>query len=560
MIRILTQIKFSTLLLLLCLNIQVSAQNTVGLLSYNPSKAFDGYNLIYPHNQPNVYLIDNCGEVVHTWTDDADFRPGNMATILDDGRLVKTKRGSIVTTDPIWAGGGSSTLEIRDWDNNLDWSMTINDENERLHHDFVVTPSGTILAIVWELKTAEEAAQAGRDTSTLLTQGELWPDKIIEIDPTTDEIIWEWHAWDHLIQDFDPTKDNYGVVADHPELIDINYDTNDGQADWMHTNAIDYQPVLDQIMISVPTFSEVWIIDHGTTTAEAAGHTAGFLGKGGDLHYRWGNPLAYKKGTAADQKLFYQHDTHWADRFITPANPNFNKIVAFNNRFDETYSTLSIFDSGFDMYAGNYPLGSNGLFLPETYTSNYSHPVPTTMHSTGLSSGQILPNGNTLICVGRTGYSFEVDMDGSIVWEYKTPLIGGFPATQGDTLALNNNLTFFLERYPTDFEGFNGKDLTPSGWIELEPNETFCATILPVYDLIDDFNLKIYPNPASGVITMQWEGGRYSNIEVVDLMGRRQMFFDATGGRKFIDVSQWDNGVYFIRVDGKSVKKLIVAN
>ena len=56
------------------------AQNTVGLLSYDPDKAFDGYNLMFPHNQPNVYLLDNCGEIVHVWEDSADFRPVNLAS------------------------------------------------------------------------------------------------------------------------------------------------------------------------------------------------------------------------------------------------------------------------------------------------------------------------------------------------------------------------------------------------------------------------------------------------------------------------------------------------
>ena len=52
-------------------------------------------------------------------------------------------------------------------------------------------------------------------------------------------------------------------------------------------NAVDYNAEFDQLMISVHNLSEVWIIDHSTTTAEAAGHTGGRSGKGGDILYRW---------------------------------------------------------------------------------------------------------------------------------------------------------------------------------------------------------------------------------------------------------------------------------
>ena len=247
------------------------SQNTVGLISYDPPLTYDGYNLIYPHNQPNVYLLDNCGEIVKVWEDDPGFRPGNTAYLLPDGRVVKTKRPASVVGNPIWAGGGGGTVEIRDWNNNLEWSFTLNDSLARLHHDIEPMPNGNILMIVWEVKTAEEAIQAGRDPATIDNQ-ELWPDYIIEVNPGTDEIVWEWHAWDHLIQDFDNTKDNFGVVADHPELININFDNN-GVADWLHANAIDYHPDIDQILLCVPFFNEIWIIDHSTSTTQAAGKT-----------------------------------------------------------------------------------------------------------------------------------------------------------------------------------------------------------------------------------------------------------------------------------------------
>ena len=36
-------------------------------------------------------------------------------------------------------------------------------------------------------------------------------------------LAWEkWHVWDHLVQDFDPARDNYGVIAEHPERLDIH--------------------------------------------------------------------------------------------------------------------------------------------------------------------------------------------------------------------------------------------------------------------------------------------------------------------------------------------------
>ncbi len=208
-----------TVSLLSFLNIQIFAQNTVGLLSYNPMKTFDGYNLIYPHNQPNVYLLNNCGEIVHVWEDSINFRPGNTAYIMDDGNLVKTKRASAVAGNPIWAGGGGGIVEIRSWDNDLLWQFELNDSLNRLHHDIAPMPNGNILMISWELKTKEESIQAGRDTA-LLPQDKLWPDYIIEVNPSNDEIVWEWHVWDHLIQNYDATKDNYGVIADHPELVD----------------------------------------------------------------------------------------------------------------------------------------------------------------------------------------------------------------------------------------------------------------------------------------------------------------------------------------------------
>ena len=126
------------------------------------------------------------------------------------------------------------------------------------------------------------------------------------------EIVWEWHSWDHLIQDFDPDAANYGVLSEHPELADINTDAEEisdaeiqallaggeialqdaeespNAPDLMHFNSITYNPTLDQIIVSANSFSEFWIIDHSTTTQEAVDSTGGRQGMGGDILYTAG--------------------------------------------------------------------------------------------------------------------------------------------------------------------------------------------------------------------------------------------------------------------------------
>lgn len=63
-----------------------------------------------------------------------------------------------------------------------------------------------------------EAIQAGRDPNNL-TQEKLFNEQILELKPVGANganIVWEWNIKDHLIQDFDATKDNFGVVEDNP--------------------------------------------------------------------------------------------------------------------------------------------------------------------------------------------------------------------------------------------------------------------------------------------------------------------------------------------------------
>ena len=493
------------------------AQNTIGLQILDPDKTAEGYNLIFPHNQSDVFLLDNCGQVVHKWEGDDMYRPGNSVYLLENGNLIKCKRNEVPIDDPIWAGGGGAVVEIRDWDNQLLWSFEQNNDSLRLHHDVAPMPNGNILMLSWELRTNEEALAAGRDPNKL-SQNKLWPDYVFEVDPTTDEVVWEWHAWDHLIQDFDASKANFGVVADHPELIDINFDTHDGHPDWMHANAMDYNPVLDQILISVPYFHEVWVIDHSTTTAEAATHVGGRSGKGGDLLYRWGNPIAYRQGSAADQLLFFPHDIHWIDPMAQAEDPDFGKLAVYNNRVGTNYSTGNTWTPSYDAINGQYLL-TNNQFGPADFDWTIKHPVDSTLlYSNSLSSAQILPNGNALLLAGRFGHAFEISPQNELVWEYIIPIRAGEPVAQGTSLNINNNITFRMKRYPLDYAAFQGRDLSPQAYLELQPNESFCRTILPV-DPTQQFSLEVFPNPATDRIQIRTNMLGEKHIRLFDAFG-----------------------------------------
>jgi hypothetical protein len=416
----------------------------------------EGYVLFAVPNSASVYLINRKGEVVHEWK-------GNYgvlnAYLQDDGSLVQNASDPDF---PVFAAGGEcGRLQKITWDSKILWDFEYADEHAHVHHDFNVMPNGHILAIAWEAKTAQEVLAAGRNPK-LIPKAGLWPDKIIEIEPideTHGKIVWEWHIWDHLIQDYDNKKANYGNPADHPELMDINVgDTLPAQiskdsmailkkqgrawrnqtpenmgSDIYHVNAIKYNAELDQIAFSSPHLSEVFIIDHSTTTKEAAGHKGGRWGKGGDFLYRWGNPQNYRRGDSTTRELYGQHDIRWIEK----GKPGKGHLMVFNNdihyRDSMNYSMIYEFVPPTDE-KGNYVIEKGKPYGPEKPVWSYMAPDTISFWSSFISGAQRMNNGNTFINEGAKGRFFEVTKDGKIVWEYLDPYRGDIRRPNGDPM------------------------------------------------------------------------------------------------------------------------------
>jgi hypothetical protein len=379
---------------------------------------------------------------VHTWK--SDKPPGHSVFLLENGHLARAER----IDNPVFFGGGQGgRLREFDWDGALLWEYTLSDEKYCAHHDFEWLPNGHVLLIAWEMRSAEEAKAAGR-----ATDGMFWPDFVLEVEPVRPsggKVVWEWHAFDHLTRGPD--------AAAHPERIDINAGGAERApgatpeelsklkklgyvgdeppqrrgpggagpggppgmaADWLHTNAIDYRADLDLVVLSIHNLSEVWVIDHSTTTAEAATSKGGKRGKGGDLLLRWGNPETHKAGKAGERQLSAQHDAQWIASGLSGAG----HLLVFNNG-GLGESRDSIVDEvalPVDEATLAKPMDVKALVALKPCWS-YSSKAIKAGH---ISGAQRLANGDTLITNGETGRLVEVDTKGEVVWEWLSPLKG----------------------------------------------------------------------------------------------------------------------------------------
>jgi len=477
-----------------------------GLIS-KTDMATPGYVLFSPSFGTDTYLMNLDGEIVHKW-------PGEVSTMLngylfENGHLFRLERDENL---PAFAfGGQAGIIREYDWGGNLIWDYKLATEKELIHHDIEVMPNGNVLAICYEARTPEESIAAGRDPERVLKAG-LWIDKIIEIKPirpSGGEIVWEWDMWDHLIQDFDSTKANYGVVKDHPRKININThsieaesgplldeeqiqqmkamgvmtsnaNVDNQRSDITHVNAVSYNAELDQVVLSCPGFNEIYIIDHSISTEEAEGSA-------GDLLYRWGNPQNYGAGDKEDQKLFGQHDVKW----IPNGYPGEGHMMVYNNDIHNPDNKLPSLGAAlmkaqspdpqvtigdFGNYSsvvewvlpeiedGVYKFSEENTFGPAEPYWEYMAPDKYSFYSPFVSGAHRLKNGNTLITAGVRGRLFEVTPDKRIVWEYWNPYNNGYTLPDGSIPQPVGPFIYSQFRsthFPLDFSAFNGKDLKP---------------------------------------------------------------------------------------------------
>lgn len=505
----------------------------------------------------------SAAKIIKTWTHSNSERTGYSSYLMPGGVLWRTvsRSGNSFSGGPI-----CGQVQKVAYDGTILWNFVYSTTQYCSHHDICPMPNGNVLLIAYELKTAAEVTAAGGTFS-----GAMWPEKIVEVKPTgatTGEIVWEWHTWDHLVQNKNASAANYqSSIVDHPELLNINYKAS---KDWQHANGISYNPMLDQITFSSHNLHEIYVIDHSTTTAEAASHKGGNSGKGGDFLYRWGNPAAYE--ASGTQILNVTHDAHW----VPEGSPNAGYLAAYNNKGITSPSTTSCADlinAPVDGY--NYKLTAGQAYEPASYTKRQ----PSGGYNSNMGSSQQLPNGNTLICVATAGTIREFSPSGKELW---TRSMGGScakafryskcyvenPAPAIPTISVNGNVlsSTSATTYQWYYNGAlisgatsqnytatkNGKyvvRITDSNGCVYQYSTGVAVTGvtgIAVNEL--EQKLNFYPNPTTGIITIdntQLPGINYE-IKVFDTVGK---LIRTEKNANSIDLSPYENGIYFLQVN-----------
>ena len=348
-----------------------------GTTIYDPDNAYGSYILVADHNDRSnhpsaaartegqvpgdIRLIDMNGNVVHTWNVEPYFN--KRARVRKNGHL-------------LYAGPDKRVIQY-DWDSNIVWEHKgIGSVN-----DLRILPNGNRLLIAHE-PIPQSAQGKVEDVSEKIAP--WWGPRmrgseerqqggdIFEVN-LNGEVVWEWHAHDHLdLNLFSP-------------LTPLN--------DWLHMNSIaplpenkwydagDKRFKPGNILINPRNINMMYIVDKQTGSVVWEG-THNY--KGGMAHSH--EPEMIEKGLPGagniilfDNSLFPRNRTHTGQTFIIELDPTTMEIVWKYET--EGYANIKFF-------------------------------------SKTMGTQKRLPNGNTFIGEDNTGRLFQVQPDGMIVWEF----------------------------------------------------------------------------------------------------------------------------------------------
>ncbi len=521
------------------------------------------------------YLIDTNSTTIKTFTYTGSGNNGYSTHMMPGGDIWR----SVSTTNTLSGGGMTGRIQKWSYNNVLLWDYIYSSSTYCLHHDHCPLPNGNVLVISYDVKTATDATNAGCSSSII-----VWAEKILELKPVGTNsavVVWQWNVWDHLVQNVNSTAGNYATsIVNNPQLLNINYSI---QKDWMHMNGIDYNPILDQIIVSSHNLNEWYVIDHSTTTAQAALHTGGNAGKGGDFLYRWGNPPAYQ--ATGTKILDVTHDAHW----IPEGSPNAGYMVGVNNKGISVGPKTTIDQITSPRVGLNYTVTTGQAYTPATFTLRHT----STGYTSNMGSSDQFPNGNQLVCLATVGTIYEINSAGTTLWSkstggttpqshrYTTCYINNPAPAQpsisiaGSDLVSTTGVTYQWYLNGDLLAGASNQTYTPSQsgvYVVRVTDSNGCVYayssgyVFALSTGIDALSIKnsiyVFPNPSTGLVNINAGvlGNENYNVIITDMFGKILLNDKNVNA---VDMSELSNGLYLVTITSESgltvTKKITLA-
>lgn len=246
------------------------------------------------------------------------------------------------------------------------------------------------------------------------------------------------------------------------------------------------------------------------------------------------------------------------------------------NTFDNWFSNKwNVTNSTYYSPSGSITDSPNG-----NYANNEYNPVvlvePIDLTNTGFAMLTFMAKWDI-----EAGYDYVqllARSEGSVGW---TPLEGKYTRTGSNNQAPGQPLydgTFGWVQEEIDLTDFVGSNLLLSFVLKSDGFVTgdgfyfddMVITVMDIETTTDEFDPakpklmgKVYPNPAQTIIHVPVYANTEANIEISDLTGRSLMnqSVAASENRLSIDISNWEKGVYFVRIstaDAAQIEKFVV--
>lgn len=302
---------------------------TTWIERYDPGNSWGGYNLmLYSRRMP--ILVDMNGQLLHTWP---NVRVTARARLTPKGNLVFVSLKNVI--------------QIVDWDGDLIFEYRLENPRDLFHHDLAILDSGNILGLV-------------RNRSSVT-------DYLLEIDPESGDVVWQWHLTPQLERHLTSPK----IDGKRPKYSHCNSVHELRDNPWFDNGDTRFRP--GNLLLSARNYSIIFVIDKNS----------------GDVVWTY------------DHKLDFQHEAV----MIPDGYHGAGHFLVFNNGYKNVYA---------------YRSSTIMEIQPVTKKVTWSYSSPYFFSRTG-GVQQALPNGNVLITSSGGWRVFEVDRKGEIVWQWLPP-------------------------------------------------------------------------------------------------------------------------------------------